>query len=377
MIKLCEQLSLADDLKHSFFSEAIKTTSASKHLGQPVDKNFIEQGLSAFENLTDEQFNQLPEEVKPLVLKLIHCSNWGEQLVNDLEILQVKLEERYRGTSFDLPNLYENSPARWSVGGKTAPSDMQATEVAWIDFVSPVHAILMRCNEEVNDVAIMKYFTELQVSDFSDLGNIDDQLQKLIDEQFEIEQKIVVLRGKGIQIAKEELGVGDDSWLMRLVDMPTGKLPKVDDFVSEFSSVMESQFEFLWKARYLQAIFEERYKGANFSLPRLVLPGEAKFTGTCEILGKKPYPMIMILSIQKDGGIHGTLNWPTLSNSVTRFQGSISDGTAKFTETELLSGFGIGLPCEYVAKITERGMIGSATFDGEVAKFEVVATPQK
>jgi hypothetical protein len=72
------------------------------------------------------------------------------------------------------------------------------------------------------------------------------------------------------------------------------------------------------------------------------------------------YPMIMHIDTYDGYGVSGTLHWPTLRDSRTRFRGTFnSDNEWEFVEYELLQGSGIVLPAHFKAKLTGETMIGT------------------
>ncbi len=99
-----------------------------------------------------------------------------------------------------------------------------------------------------------------------------------------------------------------------------------------------------------------------------------EWSGSCTQPGKGEYPMKMTMNVSPNGEISGTIHWPELNNSFTRFTGKISKRKVAFTENELLSGSGIGIPCNYSAIVDDGVMNGTATFQGQTARFSVKAT---
>ncbi|MBM4070261.1 MAG: hypothetical protein FJ271_15095 [Planctomycetes bacterium] len=96
-----------------------------------------------------------------------------------------------------------------------------------------------------------------------------------------------------------------------------------------------------------------------------------EWRGMCAQPNFAPYPMIMSMSATKGSEISGTIHWPTLRNSTTRFSGTIYGTKVRFVETELLSGSGIGIPCIYEGDVLGNTIAGTCIHAEQKATFSV------
>jgi hypothetical protein len=97
----------------------------------------------------------------------------------------------------------------------------------------------------------------------------------------------------------------------------------------------------------------------------------SEWRGTCAQPNMAPYPMIMTVSRQHGNEISGTIHWPTLRNSTTRFSGTIIGTKVRFVETELIAGDGVGIPCVYEGDLLGNTMAGICAYAGENGTFSV------
>ncbi|GAM17308.1 hypothetical protein SAMD00019534_004830 [Acytostelium subglobosum LB1] len=99
----------------------------------------------------------------------------------------------------------------------------------------------------------------------------------------------------------------------------------------------------------------------------------SEWTGICGS-GSDQYVMnLNLATIDKAGEINGTLNWPTLSQAVTKFKGTLKDHKITFEEYELVSGDPdeIELPNKYTATIfldKISGGVDESKFELKLAK---------
>lgn len=98
-----------------------------------------------------------------------------------------------------------------------------------------------------------------------------------------------------------------------------------------------------------------------------------EWRGSCTQPNMKPYPMIMQIAVGHDNEISGTINWPTLNNSTTRFSGTIDGTKVRFVETELLSGSEIGIPCVYDGDLLGDTIAGTCIYQDIQGAFSVTA----
>jgi len=110
------------------------------------------------------------------------------------------------------------------------------------------------------------------------------------------------------------------------------------------------------------------------NLPNSQSSSQPSLTGTWRGTGAQPdmapYPMVMSIT-QKGNEITGTINWPTLRNSTTRFIGTINGSKVRFVETELISGSGIGIPCVYEGELLGNTIAGTCVYADQKATFSV------
>ena len=94
--------------------------------------------------------------------------------------------------------------------------------------------------------------------------------------------------------------------------------------------------------------------------------------GKCAQPDQQPYPMIMRVRERDGRSFSGTLRWPTLRNSKTRFTGSITaDGHLRFVETEVISGSGIAIPAVYEGRLHGATISGTARYAEKKATYYV------
>lgn len=98
---------------------------------------------------------------------------------------------------------------------------------------------------------------------------------------------------------------------------------------------------------------------------------KGEWRGTCAQSNMAPYPIVMLISTQNGTEISGTINWPTLRNSTTRFNGTINGNNVRFVETELIVGSGIGIPCIYEGELLGKTIVGTCVYAGQKALFAV------
>ena len=113
------------------------------------------------------------------------------------------------------------------------------------------------------------------------------------------------------------------------------------------------------------------------TLPKQESGAAMEWRGSCAQPNMEPYPMIMQMTIGQDNKISGTVNWPTLNNSTTRFTGTIDGTTVRFVETQLLSGSGIGIPCVYEGDLLGNTIAGTCVYADQQASFSVTAVKQQ
>lgn len=107
------------------------------------------------------------------------------------------------------------------------------------------------------------------------------------------------------------------------------------------------------------------------NLPKVIKEGVI-LEGTFNQEGYSPYPMIMKITSVNSLNFEGTLHWKTLSDSVTRFRGSMDTGsdTVSFTEYEQIQGpyNKVVLNGNYYAEVTFDSLIGYWNWPQDGAK---------
>ena len=173
----------------------------------------------------------------------------------------------------------------------------------------------------------------------------------------------------------------------RMTAVPTVLESFIRGFVFDFSMLFEAndqagelQQRFIAGAEKVRDSFQKVEKiavGYGVMLP----PMKAiEWSGTCTQEGRGEYPMHMKMEVGPNGQVVGTLHWPELNDSKTKFRGKIRNGRLTFTENELLSsgygidwlaGKGVALPCDYDARVSGSRMSGTATYKNITAEFSV------
>jgi|GEM_PF-4254369 len=94
-------------------------------------------------------------------------------------------------------------------------------------------------------------------------------------------------------------------------------------------------------------------------------------TGTFAQPDMAPYPMILTVTARRGNVVYGTLRWPTLRNSRSRFQGVIHQA-ARFTfvEYEVIQGT-VGVPTVYQATIIGDHIAGTGQYANITGTFQL------
>ncbi|MDR2196150.1 MAG: hypothetical protein LBE50_06060 [Gallionellaceae bacterium] len=83
------------------------------------------------------------------------------------------------------------------------------------------------------------------------------------------------------------------------------------------------------------------------------------------------WPVTMQVLERNSDQISGTLHWPTLGNSKTRFKGTVRGSEIVFTEYELIQGNGVAIPTAYRVSLTGQSMSGTWMFRNQSGSFRV------
>ncbi len=99
-------------------------------------------------------------------------------------------------------------------------------------------------------------------------------------------------------------------------------------------------------------------------------------TGTFAQPDMAPYPMILTVTARKGNVVYGTLRWPTLRNSRSRFQGVIHQGVRfTFVEYEVIQGT-LAVPTVYQATILGDRVAGTGQYANITGTFQLHFPPR-
>jgi hypothetical protein len=105
---------------------------------------------------------------------------------------------------------------------------------------------------------------------------------------------------------------------------------------------------------------------------------EAKSKGIVGVLFQgHPFEMTIGVKGKEKNKFEGTMEWPTLDNTITKFRGKLESATElSINEYEAIEGDGVEVPNNYSGKLSLAGsttkVLGFATDPhGEKSKFEI------
>lgn len=99
-------------------------------------------------------------------------------------------------------------------------------------------------------------------------------------------------------------------------------------------------------------------------------------TGTFAQPDMAPYPMVLMVTGRKGNIVYGTLQWPTLRNSRSKFQGVIHQGVRfTFVEYEVIQG-NVGIPTVYEATIIGDRLAGTGQYANISGTFQLRILPR-
>jgi len=104
-----------------------------------------------------------------------------------------------------------------------------------------------------------------------------------------------------------------------------------------------------------------------------IISSNSEWMGVCIAKDSSTYPFVLHITTRTDNNIEGTINWPTLGDTLTKIRGSITNDDLKFEEYEATRGEdNVELPQNYSGKFTGSAVSGSLTdTQGESSSFKL------